>query len=373
MKVKIFATLVFTIAGVFFLSVEAAAKRLEQFTKMYDARIEGFGVDDLEFGKTYCIDFTKNERVCKGYKSGDGGMYFIVQKESETIKTWKHPIGTGNGTGNFYVYYGDLDKDKSSELVVVSTTNVTNGRGVPTSNVYILSEPLAENSGKPLVFPVEEFGEKDNFIFDAKTGETLILATEWDSYDNLDPKRIAGTYLVGRWFRFSRGLLRPAFDKPVLARRYLFSFEAERWEALGDKEWHHRPYLWLKNKTTHKFYKEPRERYELISKKYGTIERYEEQSLFEEIDIERRFTIRLDSGEIVIVSSEDPSIQIEDEKERWQNVVSVRDFGLLPQRVSLPFEFSPLSIFEKVEGKRVKLETYKEKYGVYSQLWFLEN
>jgi len=373
MKVKFFTTLVFTVAGVFFLVANADAEKLRQLTKMYDAQIKGYGVSEYEFGKTYCVDFTKNERVCKAYKSGDGGLYFIVQKNNETIETWEHPPGTGNGTENFYVYYGDLDNDKSSELVVVSTTNVTNGRLVPTSNVYIMSEPIEENSSKPLVFPVEEFGEKDNFIFDAKRNETLILATEWDGYDDLDPKRLGGTYLVGRWFRYRRGLLRPALDKPILARRYLFSFEEERWQTLDDGDWKHRPYLWLKNKTTHKFYTEPKERSALVSKKYGTIEKYEEQSLFEECEIARRFTIHLDSGETIIVSSEAPSIQIDDKKERWQNVVWVEDFGLLPQRVSLPFEFSPLSIFKKVEGKRVKLETYKDKYGDYSRLWFLEN
>ena len=215
MKVKFLIVLTFLLASIFFLVINAEAKRLKQITERYEAKIEGYGIDDYKFGKTNCVDFTKEKRVCKGYKSDDGVMYFIIQKNQETIITWQHPIGTGSYTEDFHVYYGDLDKNNLPELVVVSNVNTSNGLGVTQANIYISSEPLGKDLRKPLVFPIEEFGERGNFIFDSKRNETQILVTYWSSFDNLDKKRGYGTYLVGKWFRYRNGLLEPIFGKPT--------------------------------------------------------------------------------------------------------------------------------------------------------------
>jgi hypothetical protein len=207
MKVKHLTTLVVLLASVFFFVENLRAQKLKQMTEMYETQLDGFGIGEYDFAKTYCIDFVKNKRVCKGYKIDDGGMSFVIQENEKTISVWSHPDGTGNYTSNFYVFYGDLDKDKVAELVVVSNVNTTNGMGVPSANVYILSESAESTIKKPLVFQIEEFGEKDNFIYDIKNNETLILATEWNSYSKLDLKRDKGLYLVGRWFRYKKGLL----------------------------------------------------------------------------------------------------------------------------------------------------------------------
>lgn len=363
--------LILTVCWLVFLTPIVCSQRIKQLPGMYSADIEGYGVSDYEFGKTYCVNFTSNKRVCKGYKTGDGSMHFIVQKNEKTIRTWTHPPGVGNGTGNFHVFYGDLDRDSFKELIVVSNVNTTSGMMVSSANAYILSGPIEEDFGEPVVFGLQEFGENDHFFFDHRRRETLILITEWNGYSTLDPKRGGGSYLVGRWFRYKNGQLSPALDKPILARRYLFSFERERWDTFGRNEWKHRPYLWLKHPTTHKFYREPKDESPPTATLWGTIEAYEETTLFDNYESTRKFRVRLDSGEVLVCSTGFPLMEYEREKPEWQGVISISSFGLLPQRIRLPAELSPKTLFHKVEGRRIRIETYRDEYSQYHRFWFL--
>lgn len=338
------------------------AQKLNLKKKMYETEISGYGLD---YGKTYCIDFSRQQRVCKSAKSDSGEFEFLIQKNGETVQTIKSNVGSF--TDKFWVYKGNLDKKNSDELVIVDYNGASNGLGVSYTTVYIFSD-IKNGFNDLLRYPLEEFGERDNFIFDKSKSETLILATEWREYKNLDPKRGWGLYLVGRWFHLRNGKLKIAFDKPTLARRYTFGFEKERWETIGEYENNHRPYLWLKNPKTHKLYSEPKESAEKISTFTGKIEKYTEINLDDKY--EREFTIRTNNNEKIICRF---GLPYSGNEKEYQGKLSIKDFGLLPRNLAFPQSFSPLSIFDKLEGKKVKIESFQDEFNYkFIRLWFLE-
>ena len=54
-------------------------------------------------------------------------------------------------------------------------------------------------------------------------------------------------YLVGQWWHYDAGELRPVLDRPIIARRYLFSFERERGNMVKlDRV----PFQWLSHPST---------------------------------------------------------------------------------------------------------------------------
>src|SRR5262245_24102350 len=60
-------------------------------------------------------------------------------------------------------------------------------------------------------------------------------------------KRDEGLYLVGQWWRYKSGELLPVIERPMMARRFLFSFVSERERTESNPR---RPYLWLRSRKT---------------------------------------------------------------------------------------------------------------------------
>ncbi|MBX7171364.1 MAG: hypothetical protein K1X72_10425 [Pyrinomonadaceae bacterium] len=321
---------------------------------MYETEISGYGLD---YGKTYCIDFSRQQRVCKSANSDSGEFQFLIQENKKTVKTIKSNDYTF--TDKFWVYKGNLDKKNSDELIIVNFNSASLGLGVTYFTAYIF--PDIKNGFKsPLEFPLEEFGEKGNFIYDKKRNETLILVTYWDNFTNLDLKRVPwGTYLVGKWFHYRNGLLKPVFDKPTLARRLLNSFLYERGQTQDNPN---APYIWLQNKRTHQFLKEPNFVEKLIETNFGVVKSFEKGM----------FTLQLNSGEITNYGLGCCPADY-DKTQR----LTVKDFGILPQRFMYPSispdQFTPFIVFNNVVGKKVKLDTYQTNYHLkFIRLWFLE-
>ena len=71
-----------------------------------------------------------------------------------------------------------------------------------------------------------------------------ILATRWLWTTDPRGKRGEGLYLVGNWWRYQRGELIPHVRLGTIARRYLSSFENERWNTLESDQI---PYRWFRN------------------------------------------------------------------------------------------------------------------------------
>lgn len=337
------------------------------FPAVYAQRVASGGKPNetvLEgYDQAFCVNLSGHFRVCKVAKPDSYETKFLIQKNKKTLSAIEAPAPSATcEMQDFWAYRGDLDKNGSPEVMIAALIGVSNGYARSTFEINIFRDLTISDDQKPLSFTAEEWGENGNFIFDAKRKETLILVTHWQGFDNLDLKRGDGTYLTGKWFRYRDGLLRPAHEKPTLARRLLNSFAEERNTTWTDPR---TPYRWLKSKNTHRFFSQPRERAKLIEIRSGIItdlKNYESGS--------RGFTIKLDSGSLI----ETEMAYNHFGSGKAEDSYLVTDFGLSKQRFVFPFDLDPGIVLKKITGRRVRLETYRDRYDYqYSQLWLLDN
>ena len=192
------------------------------------------------YDKGHCITLPKNVRICK-LLSEDKDT-FLVEKNGKSVGTWP-----GNAflaeTSDFEVLTGDLDNDRKPELIVANHDGTSNGIAVDYWTIFIFPDPEFHSYTAPLMFSVEEYGSFGTFV--TSSGRVNILTTNW--VPGKDRRRRWGTYLVGQWWRYQSGELRPLLERPILARRYLFRFERERLDALKNDRI---PFQWLSHPST---------------------------------------------------------------------------------------------------------------------------
>lgn len=327
---------------------------------------------------SYSVNFAKGISVYKIQKDENDNrkVYFELKKDSKTLGKIDADVNAfGGELSNFYAFLGDLDKNKSDELIVVDFIGQSNGLGVSYYTVNIFPDFETKGFTTPLTFKTSEFGKNGTFVYDAKTNETLILQTEWGGVEIKDPKRGSGLYFTGRFFRYKNGKLKPVLNKPTLARRYLNSFEKERFQTEKNPR---RPYLWLTSPAAIKISADPIFSIKPADAQSGIIEKYENiAETYKNDDQEIRnfsvqqIVVKLDSGESkTIILSKSTDYPLPDEANKIQPVT----FGMLPAKLTLPSDFSPAIVFDKLEGRKVQLNSYVTEPGsepVY-RLWFIE-
>lgn len=143
-------------------------------------------------------------------------------------------------TEGFQVLYGDLDADGKNEIIIANNDATSNGMAVLHWTIWILPELTVQGAVEPVEFSVEDYGPEGTFVRQ-QDGTYRILVSKWKELN--DAKRGSGLYLTGSWYRYAKGALLPE-GGPMLARRYLFSFERERNKTFDDPQ---KPYLWLKS------------------------------------------------------------------------------------------------------------------------------
>lgn len=212
----------------------AQPSKLTKFGAPVAAGVEGYD-------KGHCIAL-KNIRICK--LLSDEKDTFLVQKDGRNVGTWPGTAFLAE-TDDFEVLMGDLDNDRKPELIVANHDGTSNGLGVDYWTISIFPDPQFHNFNPPLTFSVEEYSSFGTFV--TTGGRVNILTTSW--VNNKDPKhkRGWGTYLVGQWWRYQSGELRPILDRPIIARRYLFGFENERNAAVKTDRI---PFKWLSHPST---------------------------------------------------------------------------------------------------------------------------
>ena len=188
----------------------------------------------------HCVALPNRIRICK--LLSDNADVFLVEKEGKTIGTWPSAAFLAE-TEDFEVLRGDLDGDRQPELIVANHDGTGVGLGVSVYTITIFPSTDFRSFQSPLTFSVQEFGSLGTFVHAA--GHFNILTTGWVSGD--DRKRGGGLYLVGQWWRYKSGELVPLLNRNAIARRYLFSFERERWDTLTSDR---KPYRWLTNRST---------------------------------------------------------------------------------------------------------------------------
>lgn len=302
--------------------------------------------------------------------------YFDIKKQGKSLGTIEADVNAfGGSTDNFFAFYGDLDKNKSKELVVVDFNGSGNGLGVNYYTINIFPDFETKGYTIPLTFNDSEFGRDGTFVYDAKKNETLILITEWGGVEIKDPKRGGGLYFTGKFFRYADGRLIFAKDKPILARRYLNSFEKERFRTDNDPR---RPYLWLTSPAALKLSAEPIFAVKPETSQTGVVEKYENFDEYykdgegsKSVKIEQMI-VRLDSGETktVVLSKSPDYVDLPSDSGK----IMPESFGFLSSKITLPSDLSPLYFFDNLRGKKVQLNSYVTEQGtppIY-RFWFVE-
>ena len=192
------------------------------------------------YDKGHCVTLPKGIRICK--LLSDDKDTFLVERDGRSVGTWPGSTYLAE-TSDFEVLAGDLDNDRKPELIVANHDGTSNGLGVDYWTIFIFPDPEFLEFTAPLSFSVEEYGSFGTFV--TSGGRVNILATSW--VWSKDRKRGFGIYLVGQWWRYQSGELQPLLARPIIARRYLFSFERERGNTTRLDQI---PFQWLSHPST---------------------------------------------------------------------------------------------------------------------------
>ena len=207
-------------------------------------RLQAFDFDTLsapgcKFAQ--CAELPAGRRVC--HCMTDSTITFTLRTRDSTLLTWSGTDifpRTVYSLGATDVLVGDLDGDGADETIVMALGSWTRGMGVEYYDVAIVDG--RRPSARPLRLTIEEYGRDGSFTRAPEGGPCRVLATEWHSAD--DRRRGWGYYLVGQWYSYAGGQLRPDTTRPVLARRFLHSFANERSDTSA------RPLVWFRNAHT---------------------------------------------------------------------------------------------------------------------------
>jgi len=141
------------------------------------------------------------------------------------------------------VLSGDLDGDGSVEIVVPILMSSGNGMGVSYWSVLAVSPSGTGWYGDTV--EVEDYNTNGSWVAPAGEKGCDLLETKWVWH--YDASRGAGLYLTAAWLRFSSNDFEPRADRPILRRRYLGSFEAERGRTATTTG----PFSWLLSPQAH--------------------------------------------------------------------------------------------------------------------------
>lgn len=194
------------------------------------------------YDKGHCVALHNRIRICKLLSEDKDA--FLVEREGQVVGTWPGSTFLAE-TSDFEVLTGDLNNDRQPELIVANHDGTSNGLGVDYWTIFIFADTEFRHFTVPLTFSVEEYGSFGTFV--TSGGRVNILTTSWVSNKDPKGKRDWGMYLVGQWWRYQSGELHPLLDRPIIARRYLFSFERER---TSTEKLDRIPFQWLSHPST---------------------------------------------------------------------------------------------------------------------------
>lgn len=308
---------------------------------------------------SFCADLPNQTSVCKGRDLTDegSGRFFIRQKQQKTGEI-DAAGGLYSRPDQFFAYYGDLDRNKSAELVIVDFDSQGLGLGVSYYTINIFPDFQTKGFQTPLRFGTTEFGVDGTFVYDAKRKETLILLTDFYSSENISKKD--GTYFIGRFFRLQNGLLKPATDKPIYARRYLYSFENQRFRTAGNPL---RPWLWLNSNKALKLRADPEFLVKPFASETGVVEKFE--TITEKLEKAEEGTnvvhvkqviVKMSSGDMVTIVIQKKPDDVGLDSDAGKMFPEV--FGLLPAMISLPRDLDISLVLGDLTGKKVVINKY---------------
>jgi hypothetical protein len=192
--------------------------------------------------KAYCTQLSETSRICSclpSIENAEGNIF--IEKSGTVVQRWKAQLDPRADEFSFRVDAAELTAVGKEEFVVAAMETQSNGMGVQYWTVWAvtdtaISKPIAIHDYGTLGFLTRQKGEK----------VCNLLVTRW--MDGSEPKRGDGLYLVGRWFNFEDGNFTPHFERPIIYRRYLKSFEQQRNKAFSAGK--PKPLLWFNDGNT---------------------------------------------------------------------------------------------------------------------------
>jgi hypothetical protein len=135
-----------------------------------------------------------------------------------------HSYYGGLQPDSFEVIEADLDADGAREILIAVYHAHSTGLSVAYWTVYVLTP--GSNSWQVDSLSVQEYSTVGSWA--ALPGETRcnLLHTSW--VNGFEPSRGVGLYLEATWYALQYGQFVRRADRPVVRRRYLYSFERER-------------------------------------------------------------------------------------------------------------------------------------------------
>lgn len=200
------------------------------------------------YDRGHCVSVRPQLRICK--LLSDDKDAFLAERDGKPFGSWPGNSYLGE-TEDFEVLQGDLDGDRRAELVIANRDSTSAGMGVSHWTIAIFPDAEFRSFEPPLSFTVQDYGAFGTFV---TTGRKVnVLTSKWASMSGKG-KRGVGLYLVGQWWRYGDGQLHALLNRPIVARRYLSSFEVERLQTLNSTQI---PYAWLNNTRTEQVRNDP--------------------------------------------------------------------------------------------------------------------
>ncbi len=201
--------------------------------------------EDIEYTRQvprfYCTEIDSSTKVCQRLTNEKKVM--TIERGNDVLIEWDNEAIDAVWEGIFDVLIGDIDNDKIDELIIAELQGISMGFGGEYWTLYILDNFGNGDVLPPTQLKVNVYGHNGTFIKRGKEGKCEILSAEWKELNH--PKRGWGMYLVGKWLRYNNGQLKLIADRPIIIRRFLFSFEKERGTTLKITPL---PLKWFQNK-----------------------------------------------------------------------------------------------------------------------------
>jgi hypothetical protein len=162
-----------------------------------------------------------------------------LRQGDREIQRWRAGV-MGVVQGNFRVLVADLNGDGVDDVAIATHHATSNGMAISFWTVCAVNG--ATLASPPACVEVEDYGSMGYFTKQPGTAGCLLLQTAWRH--GKEPSRGEGLYLVGRWLRYSKTGFVAEPSRPLIARRYLYSFAREI-GSHGDM-----PYAWFRDART---------------------------------------------------------------------------------------------------------------------------
>ena len=171
------------------------------------------------------------------------GVRFTLRGAGAAEQSWNAEPLLGD-TGSFRVQLADLDGDGRDEIVVGTIDSVSNGMAVQYWSLCVIDG--RRPGPAPSCVALDDFPFFGMLTRAPGARGCRALETHWRWGG--EAKRGDGLYLVGGWLAYRHGKLAPDATRPLVARRYLYRFAAQRRDVIENART--APILWWRDPTT---------------------------------------------------------------------------------------------------------------------------